>query len=202
VTFDRIEHWTHFHKGGSKVARALATRVLLLSESLEADVRTDNIWPNRKAAQRDQEFQGLKAALGTDLCLGHPVYRDSIYQMSQANAAAVVASFRLPPTKGRGGPQTPFRALVLASVEEARAVLEGVVGPLAEFTILASTPEARSPARPAPPAPAPAPAPAPVATLLRPPPAAPAVLHVEPKDVPDRRPNRPVWPAVLGARGP
>lgn len=102
VTFARIERWADFHKGSSRVARALATRVLLLSESLEADVRPD-IWSNRKAAHRDEEFQELKAALETDLCLGHPVYRDSSYRMSQANAAAVVASFRLPPTKGRGG---------------------------------------------------------------------------------------------------
>lgn len=195
VTVDRVEAWTSAKQGGSKVERALARGVLPLSEREASRVHPD-IWPNRKAVQRDREFQDLRAQIEAGSCWGHSPKRDSSLASVPSKSPQLVASY-LRPSEGHGGSRTVFRALILATTREAEDRLEALAGRVEDFRVETFNEAAEPRARPEfldtekrPQAPTQAPPAAIIVRLPQAPPASPAPV---PEPVPLR-------PAV--GRGP
>jgi len=124
LTVDQVVPWMDWRKGGTRIERALEqSRVIPLS-SREAARLLPDIWGGEKTARDDLSAAGL---------LRQNLNRESYLQFD-AIRIGVVASYR-----GEAEPRKRAHehiALIAASTDEARAVLEAVTGPLRHFEII------------------------------------------------------------------
>ena len=144
VTVDEVKPWAEVRRGGSKVARAVASGVLPLSAT-EAATAFPHLWAYPKAALRDSEFTALRYEIEGGVWLGHSPKENLYLEFVPSKAPAVLVTYRRPSEGGRGGSRTVFRALVLASAGNALAVLVEVMGPVEGFQIEAMNQAAAAP---------------------------------------------------------
>ena len=135
VTFDRIEPLADWHKGGSKLTRAVARSRVAMRSPAEILRAFPDIWANKDAVKNDMEFQDFRDADVARQLGGKTYIVDPLYTLSPPNSPAVLVEYRRPRREGPGAPPGLAEAVVLASPENARAVLEELTGPLASFEI-------------------------------------------------------------------
>ena len=137
VTVDAVVSWSDFSAG--RVATAMARGVLPLSMRGAEKMHPD-LWTSGNAG-RDGDFTNLINALfgiGPQAFGGVTRQIDSlIWHLTPPKIASLVR-YRPILKPGRGGARVEQFALVSASPEDARGVLEAQIGPLTAFEVLRS----------------------------------------------------------------
>jgi hypothetical protein len=138
VTVDAIVPWSSFK--ASRVAQAMERGVLPLSERGAAKMHPD-LWSDKHAG-RDHELRNIINTLMSDRGggFGGAVSQIDIliWNLVPPKKATVVRYRPALKRSGRGGSRIDLYALVAASPEDARKVLEARTGPLAAFEALTS----------------------------------------------------------------
>ncbi|MGR3592506.1 MAG: hypothetical protein ACU0BO_11080 [Limimaricola soesokkakensis] len=121
VTFDRIVPWHEFKQGGTRIERTLESQVLPLAP-VELVRAFPEIWPNRRAVERDDAMRAVQEAVE----VGRGIHE---HLPSEDGLPLQLVSYTRPPSgTGRGQRARTFKALVLATPGEAPALIEKCLG--------------------------------------------------------------------------
>ncbi|UMA67282.1 toprim domain-containing protein (plasmid) [Roseivivax marinus] len=135
VTFDRVENFEDWCKGGTALARAAAQAAVVPLAPSEALRAFPAIWKNRDAIKRDEQYQKLRSELAGKSLGGADGIKYILNTVCPPQRSAVLCAYRPEAKEGRGGHRQDLFALVLTSPGDARAALEAALGPICVFRI-------------------------------------------------------------------
>lgn len=124
LTADQVIAWKDYRKGGTRIEHALKQARVIPLSGREAARLLPTIWGNKRSADRD---------LKSDVLLGQTVNR-TFYLENAPIRIGVVATYRAEAEPGKRAHE--HKALIAASPDQARAVLEALTGPLRYFEII------------------------------------------------------------------